>query len=396
LSKTTAFKRIEITAYLLSAIGPMAGNAVLVLQGEIASNFVVNPEAVLLAMFSFMVPFAALQLFSGAISDTRGRVPVISVGMIIYISGMIASVLSISLNMFLIANFFQGIGYAFVNPVLIALVTDVSIPAEIPKKMGYFGAIGALSVGTGPLIAGQLVIFGWRFFYMVFSILSIIGVIAIRTAVSPRIEAPLGSGVRLVANHISQELRKPIVLLMMFSSMMIALTYAGIRVWTSTGLTGAVGEDIIGILLMMVGAAGVLAGVSMSKIVKYGGIGATLILGLASLFSSLLLFISIGDITLPGNIVLVGLALLFAGWAGGTLSPIVNTYSQVISPQRRGVLAGLIMSTLFVGQGAVTIVYQQLFIVGMGAIYMTMLLIAILLSVFLATLFKTAPQPPRQ
>jgi DHA1 family 2-module integral membrane pump EmrD-like MFS transporter len=385
LNENLSNRRVEYLSYYLAALGPLAGNAVLVLQGSIAANFSVNPETVLLAMFVFMVPFATLQLLTGAISDSRGRVPVISIGLLVFASGMMFSAFSQSLEMFLLANFLQGIGYSFVNPVLVALITDVSNLSDYSKKMGFLGAILTLSVGVGPAIAGYLVIFGWRFFYIVFSILSFFGLVAINLVRGPGI-GKQDESVRIIARGLSEELRKPSVLLMMGSALLIALAYVGIRVWTSTGLTGAVSEDVIGNLLLLVSVTGTIAGLLLSRIINRVGLLVTILLGLTSLIISTILMLLPGDITLPTSMVFVGIAFLFTGWAGGTLFPIVNIYGQTISPQRRGVLAGAVTSFYFIGQAAVTILYQPIYLIGMSAIYSTILLVSIALALLLLTL----------
>ncbi|MHA2425511.1 MAG: MFS transporter [Candidatus Thorarchaeota archaeon] len=393
MNQTQSQKRVEYIAYYLAALGPLAGNAVLVLQGAIANNFGVNPEAVLLAMFVFMVPFSTLQLFTGAISDARGRAPVISLGLIIFASGMMFSAFSQSLEVFLLANFLQGIGYSFVNPVLIALITDVSDPKDYSKKMGFFGAILTLSVGVGPAIAGYLVVFGWRFFYVVFSLLSFLGLLSLFTIGDSKIQRESGSEIRLVIKNLSEELRRPAVLLMMGSALLIALAYVGIRVWTSTGLTGAVPEDVIGNLLLLVSVTGTIAGILLSRIINRGGLLVTILLGLTSLIISIILLLLPGDITLPTSIVFVGVALLFTGWAGGTLFPVVNIYGQTISPQRRGVLAGAVTSFYFIGQAAVTVLYQPIYLIGMNAIYSTILLVSIVLALLLLALNRMTIAP---
>ena len=65
------YRALELIAYTLFAIGPMVGNGVLVMLDAMASDFNVNPTDIMLAITAFMIPFAIVQLFSGAISDTN-------------------------------------------------------------------------------------------------------------------------------------------------------------------------------------------------------------------------------------------------------------------------------------------------------------------------------------
>jgi len=62
------FRFIETVSYLLFGIGPLVGNAVLTLLGPVSIDFLVDPTVVMIAIPSFMFPFAFFQLFSGALS----------------------------------------------------------------------------------------------------------------------------------------------------------------------------------------------------------------------------------------------------------------------------------------------------------------------------------------
>ena len=117
---------VQIIIFLLYGLGPLTGNVILVLFGVLSSEFGVPPTNLLIAVPSFMFPFAIIQLFSGAISDVKGRFPVIIVGLIIFAAGMILATISTTLILYVIANVCGGIGFGFVNPVLIALMTDLT------------------------------------------------------------------------------------------------------------------------------------------------------------------------------------------------------------------------------------------------------------------------------
>jgi MFS family permease len=82
--KTENYRFLNLISYFLFAIGPLVGNAVLVLLGAISADFLVDPTVVLSAIPAFMFPFAIIQLFSGAISDIYGRVQVIIGGLLVF------------------------------------------------------------------------------------------------------------------------------------------------------------------------------------------------------------------------------------------------------------------------------------------------------------------------
>jgi len=169
--KCGQFRVLEFLSYFIFAVGPLVGNAVLVLLSTISSDFMTNPTTILIAIPSFMFPFAFIQLFSGAISDVYGRVPVILGGLVAFAAGLSLTVLSTSIEIFALANFVSGIGFGFVNPVILALLSDCAIPKDIPKRIGIASALASFSVGFGPFIAGYMIVLGWQTYYLMFLIL---------------------------------------------------------------------------------------------------------------------------------------------------------------------------------------------------------------------------------
>ena len=172
-----SLKFLEFVIYLLFFFGPLTGNVILVLFHTLSTEFSVSPGAILVAIPAFMFPFAITQLFSGVISDIKGRFPVLILGLILFGVAMLIATLSFSLEIYVVANVLGGIGFGFINPVLIALMTDISSPQNIPKKMGFLGASANLGVGLGPLIASQMILIGWRSIYILFVVISAFGLI---------------------------------------------------------------------------------------------------------------------------------------------------------------------------------------------------------------------------
>jgi DHA1 family bicyclomycin/chloramphenicol resistance-like MFS transporter len=382
------FRFIEIVSYLLFAIGPLVGNAVLTLLGPVASDFVVDPTTVLIAIPSFMFPFALFQLFSGALSDSYGRVPIIAGGLVVFLAGLFLISFSSSIEMFALGHLVCGVGFGFANPVLLALLSDCAVPEDIPKRMGIASGLAGLSVGLGPFIAGQMVMLGWQLYYLAILSIVFIGLIAISIANRPSTTIHGATGIRVLINNLRIELRKPVVLLMVVTTFLVAMTYLGTLIWTSRGLTGSVSETTTGFMLLVAGILGGIAGISLGSIIRRRGYGFSIVSGVIPLFASLTLFILIGDITILSSIPLVGLSLALMGWGGGVLFPLMITYSQVISPERRGVLAGIVTSASFFGAALIPTIFEPLFHLGMSSLYLGILGVSVLLLIFISLLYK--------
>jgi ACDE family multidrug resistance protein len=156
----------EVIVYVAGFTGPLAGNLVLALLGTLGEAWHVDPVDILLSIPAFMFPFAVMQLFSGTISDAYDRRTVLLVGLGTYAAGSALAAFSPSLGFFIVTRVIQGVGYAFVNPVLVALLSEVSSPDRQGTSMGYFGSSTTAGVSVGPLLGGAFAGIDWRLAFL--------------------------------------------------------------------------------------------------------------------------------------------------------------------------------------------------------------------------------------
>ena len=384
-------KFLEFIIYLLFLFGPLTGNIVLVLFHVLSVEFSVSPDAILIAIPAFMFPFAFTQLFSGAISDLKGRFPVIITGLIIFGIAMLLAAISGSLEMYAIANILGGIGFGLINPVLIALIADTTTPSNIPKKMGFLGASANLGVGLGPLLASQMILIGWQSIYILFIGITIFGLIYFIISKPPPQEIPEKSGISVLFSQLSTELRRLVVILMLFSALLISHTYLAITIWTSRSLSGILDESLIGLILGASGVGAAITGVLTGSTIKKKGMGIPLLVGSIFLFTALTIFILLGDITQADKIVFLATGWIFSGLSGGILFPALTYYSQVLSPERRGALAGLLTMGYFIGIALVPTTLAPISeLYGITGIYICILGISVLFVASLFLLYKVA------
>jgi MFS family permease len=387
-SSDESYQSLNIILYILFAVGPLVGNAVLVLLGAISTDFMVNPTVVLSSIPAFMFPFALFQLFSGSISDTYGRVPVIASGLIVYVIGLLITALASNMDLFVIGNGVSGIGFGLVNPVLLALLTDTALPIDIPKRMGIATALASLSVGLGPFIAGQMIVLGWQSYYLMFLIITVVCLIVLSVVKRPpkidRKETELSS----FLTDLGSELKKSIVLLILVTTFLVALSQLGVYVWTSRALSGVIDDRTIGFLLLGAGISGTIMGALLGPLSRRYGFGPLIVLGFIGLFSGLWILILIGNTLTASSVLFVGVALIGIGWAGGALLPTMITYSQVISPEHRGVLAGVVTFSSFTGAALNPIMFAPLYRIGLQTVYIVMLVMSFILVLFFANVYR--------
>jgi DHA1 family bicyclomycin/chloramphenicol resistance-like MFS transporter len=381
---------IQIIIYILYGLGPLTGNVILVLFGVLSSEFGVPPTNLLIAVPAFMFPFAIVQLFSGAISDVKGRFPVIIIGLIVFAVGMAIATTSTTLIIYVIANICGGIGFGFVNPVLIALITDITPSPKIPQKLGLFGAVASLGVGLGPLLAGQLAIVNWRYIYIIFALITLFGIIGM-LVVRKEKKAKLQQGqIKTFLKHLSQEIRRIQVILMILFIFLASMTYIAILIWTSQAFTGIIPENITGLAIGMAGIMGAIAGIIIGFIIQKKGIKYALIFALIAVFVAEIILLIIGNSARVEVFIPVSISLSINGVAGGALIPSAMYYSQSLSIKRRGALAGLVTAGQFTGIALVPIIYNgayhiggiQLVYIAVSIVSLILLSVAILLYYF--------------
>ncbi|MHA1192127.1 MAG: MFS transporter [Promethearchaeota archaeon] len=383
-------KLVEVIIFILFALGPFTGNVILVLFGVLSFEFSVIPSAILIAIPSFMFPFALVQLFSGAISDVKGRFPVIFMGLSIFGIGMIVASLSFSLTVFIIANILAGIGFGFVNPVLIALLTDITPGPKISKKIGLLGAVANLGVGLGPLLAGLIINIGWRYLYLIFLIITVLGMIIIYMLRKSQSVTISDAGIRTFFSHLAQEIRRLPVILLIISTFLLSHTSIAAIIWTSRSFTHVIPETISGIVIALFGVMGFLAGILTGFTIKIKGVKLTLMIGLISLFIANMILVLFGNNSFEA-IPFTSMGLLFMGFAGGILMTLVMYYSQILSKERRGALAGLTTAFQFIGIAFVPTTLEPFFNSGgISLVYMIILMVSTILLVFLVLLYKFA------
>jgi len=383
-------KLIEVMIFILFTLGPLTGNVILVLFVVLSSEFSVIPTALLIAIPSFMFPFALVQLFSGALSDIIGRYLVILLGLSIFGIGMIVASLSFALRGFVIANVIAGFGFGFVNPVLIALLTDITPGPKISKKIGLLGAVANLGVGFGPLLAGQIIIIGWRYLYLIFLSITVLGIIIIFMLRKNESITKINVGFRTYFSHIAQEIRRVPVILLVISAFLLSHTSIATIIWTSRSFADVFPETISSIVIALFGVMGFLAGNLTGFAIKKKGVKLALAMGMLSLFIANIILVLFGNNSFE-TLLLTSIGLLFMGFAGGILTTLVMFYSQTLSKERRGALAGLTTACQFIGIAFVPMTFEPFFNSGgISLVYMIILMVSATLLVVLILLQKFA------
>ena len=250
----------EIIVYVAGFTGPLAGNLVLALLGTLGDAWQVDSVDILLSIPAFMFPFAVMQLFSGTISDTYDRRSTLLIGLGTYAAGSALAIFSTSLGFFIVTRIVQGVGYAFVNPVLVALLSEISTPDRQGRSMGYFGSSTTAGVSAGPLLGGAFASIDWRLAFLVVTLLALSMFAAVWYAFRGEKRGHGKPSLSAVAGQLSAAFRERRIVRLSAAGFLAFMAFAGVISFVSEFLeTGplALSPEEIGIALSASGVVGI-------------------------------------------------------------------------------------------------------------------------------------------
>jgi DHA1 family bicyclomycin/chloramphenicol resistance-like MFS transporter len=147
----------------LSAVGPFSIDAYLPSMRTIEHMLHVDPLTMQQTLTAYMVPFAVMTLWHGAISDALGRRRVILWGLALFALASAACAFTRSIELLIFFRALQGMTAGAGIVVGRAIVRDKFHGAEAQRVMSQITLTFALAPAIAPVLGGWLeVAFGWR------------------------------------------------------------------------------------------------------------------------------------------------------------------------------------------------------------------------------------------
>lgn len=119
-------------------------------------------------MDGYTLPFAAMLLFAGTLSDRIGARTAFGAGLILFVASSAACAFANGIAFLIAARFIQGIGAAMMTPASLAMIGEAfPDPIEKARAIGVWAAGGAVASASGPLVGGALTMLSWRLIFLI-------------------------------------------------------------------------------------------------------------------------------------------------------------------------------------------------------------------------------------
>ncbi|WP_261803484.1 MFS transporter [Variovorax sp. PAMC26660] len=188
---------------------------------------------------AYTLVFAALLLTSGALGDRFGARRVFIFGFVLFTLASGACGLAPNLSALVAARVIQGLGAALLVPNSLSMLQQAFPDREQRSRaVGWWGAIGGISLAAGPVLGGLLITHtGWRSIFLINLPVGLIGLF-----LALRHTAPGSAGHRR-----NLDLPGQVAIISALAALTVALTEAGRLGWQHPWVQG-------GLLLALVAA----------------------------------------------------------------------------------------------------------------------------------------------
>jgi MFS family permease len=367
-------------------MGPFGGGLLAVLIPQLRDAFHVSTGLVAAGIPAYIVPFALLQLVSGTIGERLGRRRVVRTAYVVYAITSVGAALSPSIGAFLAFRAAQGSANAFVTPLLLAGLAEITPARRLGEAVGTFAAVQTAAVALSPLCGGLAGAVDWRIaFYLP-------AAVTVALAFFPPPDGSRRTGGGPVRLRSAFTRRVGVLSAAAFA------TYAGV---TGLGFLVALrcsdafglSSTMRGLVLASFGVAGVVSGRAGGRAVDRFGRVTTVVAGsivCALMVAALGIAGSAGQTAALWFVAGVGSAV---AWAG------LNTLAVEAVPENRAGATSVVSALKFAGNAAAPLMWLPLYYSDARLAFLAAATVAALAALLVAPLraAKTGerPQPHR-
>lgn len=147
---------------------------------QVINSFNGPESAVATSLTAYILGGASLQLFLGPISDCYGRRIVMLAGSIIFVIFTLLIPCSQSINQFLWARYFEGLGLCFTTVVGYAALQEMFAEMEAIRLTAILNNVACLAPLLGPLAGATFILhYSWHGIFMLIGVLAIVALLGL-------------------------------------------------------------------------------------------------------------------------------------------------------------------------------------------------------------------------
>lgn len=143
-------------------LGPFGGGVTVAMLPELGADLGVSATAASATIPVYLVPFAALMLFSGTLGLRWGLRRSVLGAYAVSIAGSVLCAVAATFPLLLAGRAVQGVANAFTTPLLLATIASTTPRDRLGRRLGMFAAMQAAGQTSGPLIGGLAAEASWR------------------------------------------------------------------------------------------------------------------------------------------------------------------------------------------------------------------------------------------
>ena len=157
----------------LGMIGPFAIDTYLPAFAGIGAAINATPAQMQQTLSSYLLGFAVMNLFHGALADSLGRRPVVLAGVAVFTLASVGCALSQSIGELVLFRALQGLSAGVGMVVSRAIIRDLYAPADAQRMMSQVSIFFGIAPAVAPFIGGFL--FEWFDWHAIFWLLAVLG-----------------------------------------------------------------------------------------------------------------------------------------------------------------------------------------------------------------------------
>jgi MFS transporter, DHA1 family, multidrug resistance protein len=165
--------KLALLLACLGMVGPFAIDTYLPAFGGIALALNATPVQMQQTLSSYLLGFALMNLFHGALSDSLGRRPVVLGGVLVFTLASVGCALSHSIGELVFFRALQGLSAGVGMVVSRAMIRDLFPPSDAQRVMSQVTIFFGVAPAVAPLIGGLL--FTWADWHSIFWLLAGLG-----------------------------------------------------------------------------------------------------------------------------------------------------------------------------------------------------------------------------